>query len=358
MLQILEKLVSFKSLPHDFKERRRAIFWIKNFLKRFPLNLKYFEFSGHPSLIALTQKRNPKIFLAAHVDVVPGPEGLFKLKIKKRKAFGRGVFDMKFAIACYLRLVQELKYSLKNLDLGIMITSDEETGGFFGTRKLLERGFKSKIVFLPDGGCDLKIERMAKGVWHLKVEIKGKPAHGSRPWEGKGANERLIEFLRDFSKFFPKEPCKTKHHWHRTLTIGKIEGGELTNQVSGFSRAFLDIRFLNEKEKVKIENYLGSLQKRFKVKITELATGSPIRLDLKNNYVKLFMKVLKENTKKEPQSTFSHGSSDARFFGEVGIPVIVTRPKGGGAHSEEEWIDIESLERFYSILKDFVLKLN
>jgi di/tripeptidase len=34
------------------------------------------------------------------------------------------------------------------------------------------------------------------------------------------------------------------------------------------------------------------------------------------------------------------------------------RPEGGGQHSEKEWISIKGLEKFYSILKEFVIKLS
>jgi acetylornithine deacetylase/succinyl-diaminopimelate desuccinylase-like protein len=358
IIKILKELVSFESTPQNLKEKKKAIFWVLNFLKKFPLRIKYFEFSGHPSLVALTKNKHPKIFLAAHIDVVPGSPELFKLKIKNGKAFGRGVFDMKFAIACYLRLIEELRDNLKKLNLGIMITSDEEIGGFFGTKKLIEKGFKSKIVFLPDGGENFKMEIKAKGVWHLRVIFFGKSAHGSRPWEGKGANEKLIEFLEEFKKFFPKEPCKIKNHWHRTLTIGRIEGGKATNQVSDFAQAFLDIRYLDKKEKGKIEQYLKKLKKKFNFEIEELILANPYQINLKHKYVKIFMEILKNEFKKDPKFTFSHGSSDARFFFERKIPVILTRPQGGGHHSEKEWIKIESLEKFYSILKEFVIKLS
>jgi acetylornithine deacetylase/succinyl-diaminopimelate desuccinylase-like protein len=358
MIKILAKLVSFESIPHNFKEKKKGILWILKFLKKFPLKLKYFEFSGHPSLIALTKNKNPKIFLAAHFDVVPASPKLFNLKIKGGKAFGRGVYDMKFAIACYLRLIEEIKNDLKKMNFGIMITSDEETGGFFGTKKLIEKGFKSKVVFLPDGGSNWEIEKMAKGAWHLKIKFFGKSAHGSRPWQGEGANEKLIEFLREFKKFFPKEPCKIKNHWHRTLTIGKIEGGKATNQVSDFAQAFLDIRYLTQMERRKIKAKLNGLKKKFNFKIEEIALAKPYQVNLENEYVKTFIEILKEKLKIKPNFSLSHGSSDARFFLEKKIPVILIRPEGGGHHSEKEWIKIEGLEKFYSVLKEFVIKLS
>lgn len=354
----LLKLVSFKTETKNKKESKKAIDWIKNKLKNLPLKFVDFNFSGFPSLLILTKKtKNPKIFLAGHIDVVPAKKEDFLPKIKNGKIFARGVFDMKFALACYLKLLKELAGNLKNYNLGLMITSDEEIGGFLGTKKILERGYKSKAVFLPDGGKNWNLEIKAKGVWHLKIKIFGKSAHGSRPWEGKGANETLIDFLKEFKNFFPKEPCRIKNHWHKTLTVGKIEGGKVTNQVSDFSEALVDIRFLSLSQKEKLKEKIKFLQKKYKnIKIEEIIFANPYFISPKNKYLLLFQKIIKEKIKRKVSFSFSHGSSDARFFLEKKIPVILTRPKGGGHHSQKEWIDLKDLEKYYLVLKEFVKK--
>jgi succinyl-diaminopimelate desuccinylase len=357
LIKILEKLVSFQTTPNNFKEKKKAVFWILKLLKKYPLHLKYFEFGGHPSLVAFPKNKSTKIILAAHLDVVAAPLELFRLKIKKGKIFGRGVLDMKFAIACYLRLIEELKNNLGKLNFAIMITSDEEIGGFWGTKKLVEKGLKGKVVFLPDGGYNWKVERQAKGTWFLRIDCQGKSAHGSRPWQGAASNERLIEFLQALKKFFPSEPCKIANHWHRTLNIGVIKGGDVINQVSNFSQAFLDIRFLTEKEREKIKEYLIRLQKQFHfIKVKELILARPYELDLRNQYVKIFLQILEKEFKRKPEFSLSHGSSDARFFWEKKIPVILVAPKGGGHHSEKEWLDVKDLERYYFLLKKFILE--
>jgi len=354
--QILSKLISFKTTPENLKENEKAIFWIGNFLKKFSLHLRYFQFSKHFSLVALTQKtKNPTLWLAAHQDVVPASDKLFKAKIKGKKLFGRGAFDMKFAIACYLNLFQELKTTLKRYNFGIMITSDEEIGGFYGTKKLLEKGYGGKIVFLPDGGRNWQFEIEAKGAWHIRVKSYGKSAHGSRPWEGENANEKLINFLNELSKFFPKEPCKIRNHWHPTMNIGKIEGGRATNQVAEYAQAFLDIRFPKNFGFKRISEIVKKCLKKFKqIKIEEIVFAPPYSIDPQNEYLQTFSKIAYEKFKIKTSFTFSHGSSDARFFLQKNIPVILIRPIGGNHHSENEYIDLEDLEKYYLVLKEFV----
>jgi di/tripeptidase len=102
---------------------------------------------------------------------------------------------------------------------------------------------------------------------------------------------------------------------------------------------------------------LRELKKRFNLKIEEIASAKPYQVDLKNKYIKIFLEILKKEFKKEPVFISSHGSSDARFFLEKKIPVILTRPKGGNPHSENEWIDLKDFEKFYEILKKFVEKV-
>lgn len=356
MYEILKKLVSFKTISQEKIENKRAIDWIKKEVRKLPVFYKEFNFGGFPSLIITTKKtKKPKLLLAAHLDVVPGPEKMFSPKIEGKKLFGRGVYDMKFAIACYLKLLEDLKDEIKNYDLGIMITCDEEIGGFYGTKKLLEEGFRAKIVFLPDGGRDWNFEIKAKGAWHLKLKSFGKSAHGSRPWEGEGAIEKLIAFLQKLKSYFKKEPCGLKDHWHPTLNIGKIEGGKATNQVSDFAQAFLDIRFTEKKEKKKIEKILRNLLSKFKgMELEEIVLANCYSVDPKNKYLQIFSRIAKEKFNIETSFVSSHGSSDARFLVERKIPVILIRPKGGGHHSEEEWIDLEDLKKYYEVLKEFV----
>lgn len=360
MIDILKKLISFETTPNNFQEKKNAIFWIKKRLSKFPLYFRYFEFSRHPSLVILTKKtKTPFVWLAGHIDVVPGSKGLFRSRIRGRKLIGRGAFDMKFAIACYLRLCEELNKELEKYNFGIMITSDEEIGGFYGTKKILEKGYSGKICFLPDGGSNWQFELQAKGILQLKVESLGKSVHSSRTWEGQNAIENLILFLADVKKIFSKIPQNIKNHWHPTLNIGKIEGGKAINQVPDFCQAFLDIRYPSNFNIRSFEEELQKLKKIYpKIKIKKFLTGNFYFIDPKNEYLKIFSQITKEKFKIKTGFSLSHGSSDGRFFFQKKIPTILIKPKGGNHHADNEWIDIRDLERFYEVLLSFVKKVS
>jgi acetylornithine deacetylase/succinyl-diaminopimelate desuccinylase-like protein len=281
---------------------------------------------------------------------------MFGLKIKDKKIFGRGVYDMKFAIACYLQLLKDLRQNLKKYNFGVMITTDEEIGGFNGTKKILENGYRGRLIFLPDGGGDWNFEEKAKGFLHLLIEAKGKSIHGSKPWDGENAIETIFEFLKEIKEKFPKEYCKDNNHWHETINIGKIEGGRATNQVPDFARAWVDIRFPPEVNIKKIKSILSLAKNKFKnkIKITELVFGAPHIVDKNNKAIKIFSKIALEKFNIRTNFVLSHGSSDARFFAQYKIPVILIKPRGGAHHSENEWLDKEDLYKFYIVLKEFV----
>lgn len=55
--------------------------------------------------------------------------------------------------------------------------------------------------------------------------------------------------------------------------------------------------------------------------------------------------------------TISHGSSDARYFAKANIPVLLVNPMGGAYHCENEWIDLDDLERYYAVFKQWAFSV-
>ena len=358
MEKILKKLISFRTLSDNFETQREALNWIKKEIENLPLWIKEEKSKNWSSLLITTQKtKRPFLWLQAHLDVVPGPSFLFRPKIKKGKLYGRGAFDMKFAIACYLKILKDLSKDLQKYNFGIMITTDEEIGGENGVKFLLEKGYLSKVCFLPDGGENWKAQLWAKGAIFFKIEAFGKPSHGSRPWKGENAIEKLILFLQELKKHFPPEPCQDKNHLHNTLNIGKFEGGAIVNKVPEKATAFIDIRFLPKIKKKEIKKLLLKVKRELKMKnlsFKEITFAESFGIESSNEYLNFFFEIAKEKFGIKKSFTISHGSSDGRFFAQKDIPVLMIRPKGGGAHSNQEWIDVKDLPRYCEVLKEFV----
>ncbi len=266
---------------------------------------------------------------------------------------------MKFAVACYLKLLEDLSKKLPRYNFGIMLTSDEEIGGEQGVKYLVAKGYRSKVVFIPDGGQNWAIEKGAKGVLELEVTSKGTSAHGSRTWLGGNAITSLTGFLDRVQKFFPQEPCGDDAHWHATCNIGVIEGGKAANQIPDFARAQLSIRIPSNSQTKVLLRKIRALEKRFfPIKVSIVHATPSFRNDFKLSFAELFSRIAKNKYGIKTGLDLSHGTSDARFFVQRGIPAVSVRPKGGGHHGENEWIDLKDLERFYNVLKDFVIRVS
>ncbi|TSC73509.1 MAG: succinyl-diaminopimelate desuccinylase [Parcubacteria group bacterium Gr01-1014_70] len=352
---ILKQLVSIRTVSHDNSANKRLLDVAANTFEKF-LFIKQFSSNSYPSLVATSRRmKKPKLLLVAHTDVITGSEKLFTVKAHAGKLFGRGVLDMKFALACYIQLMNELGADVRMLDVGIMLTSDEEIGGFNGVEFLLQKGYGADFVCMPDGGMNWQIERGSKGMWHVDFDVRGKAAHAAHPWEGESAIITFFRFLQDLEKEFrPRVPCDGTHY-HDTLTVSRIEGGDTMNQVPARLAASVNIRYVPETSKTELVRRIQRALKKYpQVSFKERVHGHAWITDTSHPHIKKFVSVAKQHGISVGE-TFSHGSSDARFFTERGIPVLTIWPRGGGHHGDEEWIGVRDFEVYYRILKDWVL---
>ncbi len=356
LTEYLSQLVSMNTTTADKEANKQALHWVKENLSSLPLYFKSYDFNGFHSLVITTKPtKKPKIFLVAHMDVVPGKENLFDPIIKDNKLYGRGAYDMKMAIACYILLIHELKDQLKELDIGIMLTTDEEVGGMNGVKRLLEEDYSTSIALLPDGGFNWKFEQAAKGVLQIKLSAKGQAAHGSRPWEGKNAINNLMPAVLEMNNYFDKEKILHQDYFP-TVNIGTFQGGSSTNQVADYAEAKLDIRFPPSMKGDRIFTKMQEIIKNYPdIFIEKLLQALPYQEKIDGTFFNQFKLVAKKLYGIEIGSVSSHGASDARFFGEKQIPVLVIAPNGGEIHSDKEWIDLIDLTRFYQVIKNWIL---
>ncbi len=355
-LPYLQTLVSHPTVTGDTAANERSLDFLQAFFEEHDMYVERFRFNGVGSLIATVKKgdKTPRVMLAAHLDVVSAPAKLFKVREEDGKLFGRGVYDMKSAIATYMCIVNSLGAQLGTYDLGIMITTDEESGSSYGAGKLLELGYRPEVCILPDGGENWNLETQAKGFLFFDIAIAGKTAHGSRPWEGDSASVKLVGFLHELSTFFHEQALNTN-----TLNISSIEteAGSLT-QIPGTAAAKLDIRYLSPKDRLAILRELDRLSKKYDGTLSERdMCGAPCVNNITHPLIAPFVASIRQITGIESSGTLSTGASDARFFARIDVPCILTHPPGGNQHAEDEWISAEGCRQFVEVVMDYLEKI-
>lgn len=350
LVQLLSKMVAFDTVDCTNQATELCLDFVDQYLSRRGMHVVRHSSNELPSLVATTwPTKRPKLLLQAHLDVVPCPESMRNLVERDGKFIGRGTFDMKFATAIYLQLVNELQDELANYDFGIMLTCDEEVGGRNGAGYLIEQGYRAEVCILPDAGDNWQIEVTQKGVWIAKLIARGVAVHGSRPWEGDNAIHKLIAVTQAIQELF-----KDQHAKSDTLSINMISGGKAVNQVAGLAEATLDIRFMSRQSYGELSAAIKNLAVERDVEIDTIACIQPIQADLQNPLVTSFLELAADLHDAPIEHVHSLGNSDAHYFDEVGVPVILMRPDGGAAHSDSEWLDKASFEKFYELIKRYV----
>lgn len=345
IVKLTTDLMKFRTTKENPKELKRCVDFVA---KQLPKHLHITKGinKGKPYIIATVKKtKKPKLLLTGHLDVVEAKPELFKPKIKQGKIFGRGSLDMKAGTAIAIQLLKEEKEK----DIGLMLTTDEEIGGHDGMGYLAKQ-WKPKLVLSVEP-AEQKITIKEKGVLWLKIKTKGKSAHGSKPWLGENAIEKLIQKYQQIKKMFPN-PNEKK--WQATINLGVIKGGEAYNQVPGEAEMGIDIRYT---EKDDVNKILKKIKKIKDIQI-EVAQKQPmLNTDKKNFYIKKLKQVAEKVTKQKMEFRNQTGASDIRYFGEKGIPSADFGPLGKGEHAKDEWVSIKSMENIYKVLKEFIQTL-
>lgn len=354
IIQTTFDLIKFRSEQPNYDEKHNVIQYVKDRFSDARKNKEVFftEFEkNNDKSILITNKQtiSPDIIFFAHLDVVPAREEDYIPRQENGKIYGRGSGDMKGGGAVMLELFLEQIKKADCPSIGLLFTSDEEVGGQNGTKVVLENGVTCKLCIMPDSsrGID-SIVTYQKGISQIKIWSTGKKAHGSRPHLGKNAIEDLITKLTKIRKLFPEnQTAETKE----TLTIGKIHGGEQTNQVPDYAESYLDLRFLDNE---KFQQNMKEIEKITEGNISVVFDGPAFYCDLENKLVKLYKKSYKDLYKEDIKELSESGTSDARYFTPKNIPVIVTGIDKENSHSDNENCSIAELEGYYNILVQFI----
>lgn len=348
--EILADLVAIPSISTNHTACRDSIMYVQKRLLAHGLHVSGDLTSDRPWIFATTRlTKKPDILLASHLDVVPGGIDLFTMQYRSDKLVGRGVYDMKFAAACYLEFIERHTDMLHTLNLGFLFTTDEEIGGD-SIIDILKTGIHPKVVLLPDGGDDWYIESRAKGIYGVKLEAHGKTAHGSRPWEGDNAVERILDVCQAIRSDFP-----LGSHDGTTLSINGIDGGRTVNQIPDHATALIDIRSFDTNELARFDRRIHELAVASRVEVFFAQSGSPVIFQKNNPVVQRFLDAYQTILQAPPKYKDSFGTTDARHFASYSIPCIILEPYGGGRHAPNEWIKRESLDQYYQLIEAWLL---
>lgn len=303
------------------------------------------------------------LLLNAHLDTV-GVEGMlgdpFGAQIRDGRLYGRGAQDMKGGLAAMMGAAKALVNAGIDLEGDLLVTAvaDEEHTSI-GTDDLVQHvTADGAIVTEP---TDLTLCRAHRGFIWYDVETYGRAAHGSRFKEGIDANMRMGRFLAQLEKLERELRQRPPHPLlgPPSLHAARIQGGTEINVYAANCLLQIDRRTVPGEtesqatsELQAIIDWLAAADPTFKAAVKSTLERVPFEVAPDVPIVQVLEAAITHRTGSKPIHSGVTFWTDAAILAAAGIETALVGPIGGGLHSEEEWVDIQSVVDLAHILVD------
>jgi acetylornithine deacetylase len=313
---------------------------------------------GRPSVVGRLRGRGggPTLMLYAHLDTV-GVEGMpdpFLPRLEGGRMYGRGTVDMKGGLAACLAAVGAVGPLAG--DLLLACVADEEEASL-GMEEVLRHHTADAAVVTEPTALEMVVAH--NGFCWLEVETRGRAAHGSLHAEGIDANLHMgrvlarLDGLRAELLARPPHPLTGPPSLHAATLHGgsgwstyadrctlRLERrtipGETAEQAAGEVQAVLDALAAAD------PTFHATLQSVLARPSWEAAPDSPIRRAVASAAAAVLGSA--------PRQTGAGYWMDTALLGAAGIDAVVIGAVGGGAHTPEEWADLDSVHRLAEVL--------
>jgi len=302
-----------------------------------------------------------RVVLAPHLDTVDAAcaEQLAPRK-KAGRIYGRGACDTKGSVAAMMAVLCELAGSKRRPSVTEIIFAGlvDEEAGQGGSRALTASGFKADLAIVGEP-TRLRVVTAHKGDLWLKLETKGKAAHGSRPDLGRNAVHEMARIVDLLETKYAAQLRKRRHPLlgHGTVNVGTIEGGVQPNIVPAECWITIDRRTLPGETDAQVGREIKGLLREHGLKAALVNNKAAPCLPLETNpRLPLVREFLKSAGQTRPAGMDYF--CDASVLAQGGIPSVVFGPGDiAQAHTADEWISVASLERGRQMLVNFLKSL-
>jgi len=328
------------------------------------------------------------LVIYAHLDVVPA-EGSwetdpFSLTRKNGRVYGRGVSDCKGSIAALIaalrallqtddaknRPAHDLKYNLC-----ILLTTDEEVGGYSGLCYLTDIGWVQGDYMLCMDGFSDDVVIGSNGMITWEVVVHGRSAHSGSSFMGVNAVERSLVVMEELMRLkkvvqsrrsmIPASSALEalgKKHLMPVLNITMINGGIKENIVPDRCVLRGDRRVIPEES---MEDAIAEIEKAIKPLDVELDLRffpgyPPMSVNPDHRWVAEVRAAVQRGMGFLPRLSGAQGSLDQAYATEkTHIPTCVYgvgRQLESNIHSPNENVRIADLEGFSRFLVELLAK--
>ena len=321
---------------------------------------------GRPNVAAIFPSDSAgkkQLILAPHTDTV-SVAGMtidpFAAEIREGKIHGRGATDTKGSMAAMLWALYEVREKIPALTHQIQFVGlMGEEAGQEGSRHFVKNlradssessGQAFALIGEPTG---LQIVHAHKGAIWLTLTTRGKAVHASAPQLGDNAIYKMADVIRCIrDEIAPMlEKVRDPVLGSPTISVGVCSGGSKTNIVPDLCTAEIDIRTIPGDDGL-LESIASKLNKICSDLEVSAWEAKPLYTDPEHPLIRALEKT-------GSRCVGAPWFCDAAVFAEAGISAVAAGPGTiAQAHTKDEWISIDDLQRGVDFYRSFLLNLS
>ncbi len=307
--------------------------------------------------------KNEITLIVAHTDVVFPDLTPLPLREDGENVYCPGAGDDTASLTALLycaKYIVENNIKPANGLLLVCVSGEEGLGNLVGTRQIM-KDFAGRIKqFISFDSNINQITDRCVGSSRYKVTVKTKGGHSFQAFGNKNAIHALSEIVNKiYSLDIPHDEQN-----RTTVNVGTVKGGTSVNTIAqeaemlceyrSDSATYLDI--MKAKFTEIFENARTSETEILVENVGERPCARDVDENEMNRLRRITFDIIKEVSGKDP--IFKSGSTDCNIPLSLGIPAIcIGTYNGGGAHTREEWVNIESMRPGLEIALRTVLEL-
>jgi len=355
-----ELLLEFARIPAPSHHEKRRAEFCKNWLEKQGAEGVYVDDALNVIYPVGAAADKDLVVFMAHSDVVFPDTETLPLKVADGRIYCPGIGDDSANVVALLlaaKYIAEKKLEPKDCGLLLVVNSCEEgLGNLKGSRKIMtEFGSRVREFVSLDGQQQGGVSR-AVGSKRYRIEIDTEGGHSY----GAFGNRNAIAYLASLidTLYTIKVPAIGK----TTYNVGTISGGTSVNTIAQHAEMLYEFRS-DEREALAImERHLDAAIEFYRakgVKVTVTLVGDrPCAAPVDEGKMNEMM----ERASAAAQRWYGHGlafgpgSTDCNVPLSMGVPAIcVGCYTGKGAHTREEYVEIDSLHPGLKFAFDLIL---
>lgn len=295
------------------------------------------------------------LVVSAHLDTVFPRETDLLVRRDAKRVFAPGIGDNSIGVAALLGLAWSLRAreaSLRGDIWFVANTCEEGLGDLRGMKAVVDRFGANVTGYLVLEGAALgHIYHRGVGVHRYKISAR---VAGGHAWSDYGQPSAIHELASLTSKIAALELPKSPR---TTLNVGKILGGTSVNTIAGDASIELDMRSESPAALAELVSAVDALivaANRPEVRVDAMTIGARPAGEVSANHS--FVKLAADCTRAQGlDMSLVGGSTDANVPLSRGIPAVVMGvTRGGGAHTVNEFVETDFVERGMAALSGFV----